>query len=50
MRQGVPLLCRALRSDQLQVLDFLNRASKELSLSQFESIGYAAFGSMGTSS
>ena len=25
MRQGVPLLCRSLHSDQLQVLDFLSR-------------------------
>jgi len=25
MRQAVPLLCRSLHSDQLQVLDFLSR-------------------------
>jgi hypothetical protein len=29
MRHGVPLLCRALHSDQLQVLDFLNRDTSD---------------------
>ena len=29
MRHGVPLVCRALLSDQLQVLDFLNRDTGE---------------------
>jgi hypothetical protein len=29
MRHGVPLLCSALSSDQLQVLDFLNRALRD---------------------
>jgi hypothetical protein len=29
MRHGVPLLCRALRLDQLKVLDFLNRAMSD---------------------